>query len=114
MLVQSDQGVTLARLLMLLECGGSNEAHRPQLALVLYFDPVYRPISALERATGFRRFRQRPRRSAELISVDSIIRGALLVPTLESSLTDDFLANDLVDADMYIRFMLYSSKNLFH
>lgn len=112
-LVRTNQGVTLARLLMLLKCTESQGGKQLQIALVLFFDPVYRSISALERATGLRRFRQRPRDKAALVSVASIVRGALIVPLRDQSHKDDFLANDLVDADMYLRFLYYTRENQF-
>ena len=112
-LVQSNNGVAVACLLMLLECIATGDVPVIQLALVLYFNPIYRSIGPLERATNFRRFRQRPRQSAEIVSVESIIRGALMVPMMEEAHPVDFLANDLVDDDMYLCFMYYSEKNMF-
>jgi Trp operon repressor len=110
-LVNTQSGVAIARLLMLLECSISASSHPLQLAVIVYFDLVRRALSPLERALGFRRLRQRPRQSAEIISVSSITRGALMVPTLGSQ-TGDFLANDLVDSDMYLRFLEYSKHNV--
>ncbi|KAG8707611.1 hypothetical protein FRC09_001732 [Ceratobasidium sp. 395] len=58
-LLDSDEGVSIARLLMLLECrlAGPPTTIVP-LALVSYLDPVDSPTSPIERAMGFRRFRQ--------------------------------------------------------
>ncbi|KAG9086608.1 hypothetical protein FS749_003530 [Ceratobasidium sp. UAMH 11750] len=59
-LVDSDEGISIARLLLTLEC----ELTEPSpiiipLALVVYLDPVSGPVSTMpmERAMGFRRFR---------------------------------------------------------
>ncbi|KAG8782678.1 hypothetical protein FRC12_020567 [Ceratobasidium sp. 428] len=114
-IVQSDRGVTLARLLMLILCMNPITKSDLSLALVVYFDPVYGPVPPLERALGFKRFRQHPRKSAEIIPAKSIIRGALLVSSLEEleSREEDFFANDLVDSDMYLRFRHYSKNKMF-
>lgn len=113
-LVHSSKGISPARLLALMDCFESKDSPRHlNLAVVLYFDPVLAPIGEVERATGFRRFRLRRRDQAEIISIRSIIRGALMAPTLESSRTSDYLANDLVDEDMYLRFALYSKNKSF-
>ncbi|KAG8686195.1 hypothetical protein FRC08_012697 [Ceratobasidium sp. 394] len=113
-LVHANPGVSPARLLALMDCfeSGDDARHLP-LAIVLYFDPVLGPIGEVERAMGFRRFRLRRHDQAEVISVRSIIRGALMVPTLSSTQQFDYLANDLVDEDMYLRFYSYSKQKLF-
>ncbi|KAF8600795.1 hypothetical protein BDV93DRAFT_401084, partial [Ceratobasidium sp. AG-I] len=80
-LVDSDEGVAIAQLILLLECENPTPSTSLiHLALVSYADPVFGAISAMERATGFRRFRRRPRAQAEIIPARSIIRGVLLVP----------------------------------
>ncbi|QRV94457.1 hypothetical protein RhiJN_22475 [Ceratobasidium sp. AG-Ba] len=85
-LIDSDQGVVPAQLLMVMECQSAC-LHIPiGVALVLYFDPVYRAITPIERSTGFRQFRLQKRNKAEIVSVKSIIRGALMVPTQEDFL----------------------------
>ncbi|KAG9085669.1 hypothetical protein FRC06_003502 [Ceratobasidium sp. 370] len=113
-LVNSDDGVALARLLLLLECkDAASPPSFPEvpLALVSYFDPVFRPISAIERAIGFRRFMERSRERAQLIPARSIIRGALLAPVLETGHPNEYLANDIFEPDLYFRYRMYTKEN---
>ena len=49
---------------------------------------------------NFYRVRTRNRRTA-FISLDSVIRGAMLVPDWEKE--GDFLVHDLIDGDMFLR-----------
>lgn len=112
-LIESDEGIVPAQLIMVFECHGHKEEDRMQLALVLYFDAVYRSIGPMERAAGFRRFRPQQRDKAAIISVQSIVRGALLVPLSPGTSSSDYLANDLLDPDMYLRFLDYTAKNMF-
>ncbi len=94
--VDHEDGIRLARLHLLLECkSGVNPLETLFLALVSYFEPVLRPIGIIERATGFRRYRQLAPSKSELISLRSVVRGALLVSLLDLANKDDFLANDL-------------------
>ncbi|KAG8793818.1 hypothetical protein FRC12_001518 [Ceratobasidium sp. 428] len=113
-LVDSDEGVSIARLLMLLECRLTGPpATIISLALISYLDPVDSPTSPIERAMGFRRFRERHQSRADVIPARSIIRGALLVTVLDPKHLDDYLANDLFDPDMYFRFRTYTANNQF-
>ncbi|KAG9087457.1 hypothetical protein FS749_002904 [Ceratobasidium sp. UAMH 11750] len=110
--VNHEDGIRLARLHLLLECKASaNLSETIFLALVSYFEPVLRSIGVIERATGFRRYRQLAPSKSELIPLRSIVRGALLVSLLDPANKEDFLANDLVDQDMYLRFLSYTAKN---
>lgn len=106
-------GIVPAQLLMMFECESWDKAQTLQLALILYFDPIYRSIGPMERATGFRRFRQRTRDRAEIVSIHTIIRGALIVSTGERNAPNDYFANDLLDPDMYLRFLSYTEHNQF-
>lgn len=119
-LVDSDEGVSFARLHTLLELESPTRT-KPTcldppipLALVSYLDPVFGPMSIMEWATDLRRFCQRPPTRTEVIPARSIIHGALLVSILDSSRLDDYLANDLFDHDMYSRFRLYTKDNKFY
>ncbi|KAG8690479.1 hypothetical protein FRC09_011965, partial [Ceratobasidium sp. 395] len=101
-LVDHEDGIRPARLLLLLECGNSADPSKIiNIALVSYFNPILRQIGAVERATGFRRYRQHTPAKSELIPLRSVIRGALLVPLLDPVNKDDYLANDLIDTDIY-------------
>ncbi|KAG8769363.1 hypothetical protein FRC12_005001 [Ceratobasidium sp. 428] len=113
-LVNSDEGVALARLLQLLECELPLTSQTISLAYVAFFDPCNKPPSVMERATGFRRFRQRPPNRWVVIPARAIIRGALLVPTLEGSRPDDYLVNDIFEPDLYFRYRMYTKDNVFY
>ncbi|RDX40073.1 hypothetical protein OH76DRAFT_1366742, partial [Lentinus brumalis] len=72
------------------------------LALVHPYDAALaRRPSAMDKALGFFPVRAQPRSRAGFIPVDSIIRGAVLVPDFDSSAY--FLVHDLVDGDMFFR-----------
>ncbi|KAF8593737.1 hypothetical protein BDV93DRAFT_516331 [Ceratobasidium sp. AG-I] len=111
-LISREDGVAFAQLLGIFEPQPSSTT-LPPFALVLYMDPVLRALSPVEHAMGFCRLRRHSRVKAELVSLESIIRGALVVSTLDPSHPDDFLANDLVDEDMFLRFLYYTRDNIF-
>ncbi|KAJ7440387.1 hypothetical protein FB451DRAFT_1344114 [Mycena latifolia] len=70
-------------------------------ALVQALDVGIGQRSAKDKALRFYRVRERHRQKCEFISVDSIIRGALLAPDFERK--GDYLVVDVVDADMFLR-----------
>ncbi|RDX57017.1 hypothetical protein OH76DRAFT_1335592, partial [Lentinus brumalis] len=72
------------------------------VALVHPYDaPVHNAPRKKDRDFGFYRIRPKARKQAEFISLDSIIRGALLVP--DYGRKSDFLVHHLADDDMYMR-----------
>ena len=54
-----------------------------------------------DRELGFYPICERPRKQAEFIAIDSIIRGALLVPDFAQA--GYFFVHHLVDGDMFLR-----------
>ncbi|KAJ7668084.1 hypothetical protein B0H17DRAFT_1142650 [Mycena rosella] len=71
------------------------------LALVQPLDTPRGRISAKDRALKLIRVREKPRRAAEFIFVQSIIRGAVLVSAGDQE--GDHLVMDVLDGDMYLR-----------
>ncbi|KAG9119361.1 hypothetical protein FRC07_005632 [Ceratobasidium sp. 392] len=113
-LVNSNEGVSFARLVLLGEC--KDVASPPSFpdfpfVLVSFFDLYMGAISAIERALGFRRLRERPIEEARVIPARSIIRGALLVSILDPKHPNDYLANDIFDPDMFFRLRMYTKQN---
>jgi hypothetical protein len=71
------------------------------LALVQPMDVPTGPLRIVDRDLHLRRFHCHPRASMEFISLQSIIRGALLVP--DFSHRGDFFLVNFIDGDMFIR-----------
>lgn len=52
---------------------------------------------------GIFRVSKRPRGKSEIISVKSIIRGALLVQDFQVGIENQFLVVDIIDGDMFLQ-----------
>ncbi|KAF8896734.1 hypothetical protein CPB84DRAFT_1681981 [Gymnopilus junonius] len=82
------------------------ESEVQYLALILPFDV---PIPRIEQPRGdqdlqFTRVRGRPRSKATFIHIESIVRGALLIPAHDSQeYGDEFLVFDQLDEDFWMR-----------
>jgi hypothetical protein len=94
-----------AQLLFLFKCRVAEKEY--PLALILPFD---QPIPARDRPKKdinlglYRvRIRARPRKSAECVFMESIVRGALLVNAFDSEHRDENFVIDTVDTDMFLR-----------
>ena len=74
--------------------------HTLDLALVQPMDAPTGPLWIVDCDLHLRCFRSRPCTSTEFISLQSIIRGALLVP--DFSRHNDFFLVDSIDGDMFI------------
>ncbi|KAJ8580971.1 hypothetical protein M405DRAFT_887350 [Rhizopogon salebrosus TDB-379] len=77
------------------------------LALVLPLDAPLGPQRVVDRDLRLTRLRARPMASSEFIPLQSIIRGALLVPDFDSD--RDYFVVNYVDTDMFLR----SQRQLF-
>ncbi|KAG2741161.1 hypothetical protein P692DRAFT_201727134 [Suillus brevipes Sb2] len=75
--------------------------HTFELALVLPMDAPTGSRRSVDRDLRLTRLRARPPALSEFISLQSIIRGALLVP--DPAHNGDFFLVDLVDTDMFLR-----------
>jgi hypothetical protein len=89
-----------AQLCFIFQCNvGTAKYH---MALIQSYDAL--PGTTYRRrdnALRFHRVRSNPRGFSEFISVESIIRGALLVQAYGSA--EEFLVVDVVDGDMWLR-----------
>ena len=70
-------------------------------ALIHAYDAPTGMLRRKDKDLGLIRVRARPRKNAEFISVQSIIRGAYIVPMFES--VDEYHVVDIVDVDMFLR-----------
>ncbi|KAG1775238.1 hypothetical protein EV702DRAFT_1180452 [Suillus placidus] len=86
------------RLLFMFKFTVSN--HTFKLALVLPMDAPTGSRRSVDRDLGLTRLRARPLASLEFISLQSVIRGALLVP--DDDHDGDFFLVDLIDTDMFL------------
>ncbi|EIW78276.1 hypothetical protein CONPUDRAFT_60954 [Coniophora puteana RWD-64-598 SS2] len=60
----------------------------------------------VDKDLGFIRVKAAPRKSAIVIPLDLIVRGAMLVPDFKS--TNEFLVNTYIDGDMFLRMQKWS------
>jgi hypothetical protein len=99
-----DKNIFVQTLLMFKHTVGSSVL---DLALVLPLDAPLGPQRAVDRDLRLTRLRARPMASSEFIPLQSIIRGALLVPDFDSD--RDYFVVNYVDTDMFLR----SQRQLF-
>ena len=59
---------------------------------------------------GLYRVRAKPRKLAEFVFMESIIRGALLVNTFDSEHGDEHFVIDTIDTDMFLRLHSFYTK----
>lgn len=100
---QTAEGLIFARLIFLFTCV-IDKATYP-IALVQPSDAPIGQRTRKDKDFGLYRVRARPRASTEFISVQSIIRGALLTKdaAAASSEYNDSFVVDVIDADMFLR-----------
>ena len=81
------------------------EGNTHHLALILPFDvPIPRVEQPqIDREFKFTRVRARHRRHASFIHVESIVRGAVLIPAHDVEFDDEFLVFDQLDEDLWMR-----------
>ena len=98
-IVQTVNGFIFAQLILLFECTIDSTTY--SFALIHPFDAsIGRPLQR-DVDLGFYRVRAKPRKSAEFISVRSVVRGALIVEDFAHK--DDHLVINLIDTDMFLR-----------
>lgn len=72
------------------------------IALVQAYRPVLHPRSSVDKDLGLLRIRKE--RQTELISVQSVIRGAVAIKASDDPLkSDEMLVFDALDGDMFLR-----------
>ncbi|KAJ7715035.1 hypothetical protein DFH07DRAFT_785677 [Mycena maculata] len=106
-IVKTTTGNVFVRLVYVFTCTIEEKVY--PFALVQALDVGTGQRSAKDKALGFYRIRERERKKAEFISIQSIIRGALLAPDFDKP--GDYLVADDVDSDMFLRLKaMYSGR----
>ncbi|KAG6825021.1 hypothetical protein H0H92_005080, partial [Tricholoma furcatifolium] len=105
-LVSSEPRPYFARIITLFTCTVANQSY--PLALIQPFASVYTHLNRRRKDTELRllRFRANLRKDFEFISIHSIIRGAVMVPSGELEFANgsrDYFLFDILDADMFLR-----------
>jgi hypothetical protein len=98
-LISTVDGVMFAQLLLLFVCTVESTVYH--LALVHPFDAPTGTLHRKDKDLNLHRVRERNRDSSEFVSVNSIIRGALLADDSEKE--GDKLVVDIIDTDMFLR-----------
>jgi hypothetical protein len=88
-----------AQLLLLFACTVDKTVYH--IALIHPFDAHTGPLRRKDKDLNFYRVREKNQNSSEFVSVNSIIRGALLVD--DSGKAGDKLVVDIIDPDMFLR-----------
>lgn len=100
------RGLVFAQLVFVFTCKVSGQNYR--LALV---QPLSKPSRATakeaDRVASIHRWHARDRKSCEVIPLDCIVRGALLVK--DTKYKGDYFVIDTLDGDMYLRVKQRSS-----
>jgi hypothetical protein len=93
-------GYIFAQLCFVFSCNVGNKKY--PMALIQPYDALPGTVHRRrDKLLHLHRVRSKPRGSSEFISVESIIRGALLVQAYGSS--GEFLVVDVIDGDMWLR-----------
>lgn len=108
-LVNTAQGEIFAQLLFIFICKINDIAY--PLALIHPYDEPIQQYPDKDEDLGLYQIQAGSRKTSEFISVESIIRGALVVDDFETE--NQFLVVDVVDSDMFIRMQELLSKGLF-
>ncbi|KAI5982872.1 hypothetical protein EDD15DRAFT_2202469 [Pisolithus albus] len=98
-LLKTQQQDIFGRLIFMFQCAVGEESF--PLALVQPYDAPTRPRLAKDVHLNLWRVREQPLESAEIFSVHSIIRGALLYP--DHTRIGDYLVIDTLDTDIFLR-----------
>lgn len=99
-----NDSIIFAKLLFVFECSLNNGKGPFSLALVQMYDKriPHANIPASDRYLDMIRVRPQSPKNAQLVFIDSIIRGAMLVSTNDNKDGDCFVV-DSVDTDMFLR-----------
>ena len=97
-IIKTENGHIFGRLLFVFQCLA---VEKTTLILVHPYDAPTGPRTRKDKHLDFFRLRARPRKSSEIFSVRSIIRGVAL--TEDYTQPGDYLVIDTVDTDMFLR-----------
>ena len=108
-LIDTAEGEIFAQLQFIFICK-VNKIEYP-LALIHPYDKLIKEYPQKDIDFGLYRIRATTRKSTEIISVESIIRGALVVSDFETD--DHYFVIDSTDSDMFLRMQELLSKGIF-
>lgn len=97
-IINTMDGLIMGQLVFMFTCEVSKTPY--PLALIRPFEPPGSQPTIKDRELGFYRFRAKPRGSCEFFSVQSIVRGVLLVE--DKTRYGEYLVLDSVDPDMFL------------
>ncbi|KAK0467480.1 hypothetical protein IW261DRAFT_1680440 [Armillaria novae-zelandiae] len=103
-LLKTDQGPMFAQLVLVFECVVHGTTY--PLMLVRPFGEAVGPMSQKDRDLGFYRVRTKIESNPFIISIYSVIRGALLIKDVTNQggqPVKDYFVVDMIDADMFLR-----------
>ena len=108
-LIDTAEGEIFAQLQFIFVCKIDGKEY--PLALIHSYDEPIQEYPQKDIDLGLYRIKARNRKSTEIISVESIIRGALVVSDFETD--DQYFVVDSVDSDMFLRMQELLSQGLF-
>ncbi|KAK0481054.1 hypothetical protein EDD18DRAFT_1113170 [Armillaria luteobubalina] len=108
-LLETNQGPMFAQLVLVFECVVHKKVY--PLMLVQLFKEAIGPITKKDHDLGFYRVRTRMKGNPLIVSIYSVIWGALLIEDMAMNRTinqgehtmKDYLVVDMIDADMFLR-----------
>jgi hypothetical protein len=95
------RGQVFARLVCLFTCTVGARVHPLALVQTMDRQPRSGPVRETDKKLSIYRWNLRARNRCELISVHTIVRGALLIP--DAIYSGDHFVVDTIDADMFLR-----------
>ncbi|KAK0464022.1 hypothetical protein IW261DRAFT_1575532 [Armillaria novae-zelandiae] len=115
-LLKTDQGPMFAQLVLVFECVIHGTTY--PLMLVRLFSEAVGPMTWKDRDLGFYRVRTKIDSKPFIVSIYSVIRGALLIEDMTNQggwPVKDYFVVDMIDADMFLRMqkLSYVGKTYF-
>ncbi|EPQ59880.1 hypothetical protein GLOTRDRAFT_103770 [Gloeophyllum trabeum ATCC 11539] len=98
-IVNTIAGNIFAKLLYVFTCSTGGKVY--PLALIQPLDAGAGARRQTDQDLKFHRLRERPRKSSEFISLETVIRGSFIVPDFKTD--GDFFPVDVIDGDMFLR-----------
>jgi hypothetical protein len=93
-------GPAFAQLIFMFTITPHNDIPEQKLALIQYYHPSEHP-QASDTIIGFKRLCLSPPNMSQVISLESVIRGAYIVSAFEGGArSHEYFANDLIDGDL--------------
>jgi hypothetical protein len=101
-LVDTSNGPSFAKLIFMFSIAADNCIGEQKLALIRYYVPSKPQPS--DTIIGYKRVSLQPPSASQILSLESLIRGAYVAPAFGSDGTrsDEYYVNDLIDDDMFV------------